>query len=155
MTATGPAGAVTRPRESTCEGWSTRPSARPQRYTGRRVGCGRATHFGAQGRHFAWPAEARQQAGEFIELELDSTGRLAREIAGHGADALVIEPQELRDDVCAHAWPAHAESAMTAVSATPGAAAELGAVLPANPRISYEDAASDLGASARSSCATT
>jgi len=39
--------------------------------------------------------------GELIELQLDSTGRLVREIAGHGADALVIEPQALRDEVCA------------------------------------------------------
>ena len=36
-----------------------------------------------------------------IELEIGSTDRLAREIAGYGADAVVLEPQTLREDVLA------------------------------------------------------
>lgn len=39
--------------------------------------------------------------GEVIELDVGSTDRLAREIAGHGADAVVLEPDSLRDDVLA------------------------------------------------------
>ena len=34
-----------------------------------------------------------------IEVEIGSTGRLAREIAGYGADAVVLEPATLRDEV--------------------------------------------------------
>lgn len=37
--------------------------------------------------------------GEVIELDVGSTERLARDIAGYGADALVLEPLTLRDDV--------------------------------------------------------
>ncbi|EUA59226.1 WYL domain protein [Mycobacterium intracellulare 1956] len=36
-----------------------------------------------------------------IELDIRSTDQLARDIAGYGADALVLEPQSLRDDVLA------------------------------------------------------
>ncbi|MEZ0351691.1 helix-turn-helix transcriptional regulator [Mycobacterium sp. pR1184] len=39
--------------------------------------------------------------GEVIELEIHSGDRLAREIAGYGVDAVVLEPQTLRDDVLA------------------------------------------------------
>ncbi len=39
--------------------------------------------------------------GEVIELDLDSSGRLAREIAGYGADVLVLSPPSLRADVVA------------------------------------------------------
>jgi proteasome accessory factor B len=39
--------------------------------------------------------------GEVIELEISSGDRLARDIAGYGADALVLEPDSLRDDVLA------------------------------------------------------
>ncbi|SOX54536.1 YafY family transcriptional regulator [Mycobacterium ahvazicum] len=39
--------------------------------------------------------------GEVIELEISSSDRLAREIAGYGVDAVVLEPQTLRDDVLA------------------------------------------------------
>lgn len=37
--------------------------------------------------------------GDVIELEVGSTDRLARDIAGYGADAVVLEPPGLRDDV--------------------------------------------------------
>jgi proteasome accessory factor B len=39
--------------------------------------------------------------GEVIELDIGATDRLAREIAGYGADAVVLEPASLRDDVVA------------------------------------------------------
>jgi proteasome accessory factor B len=41
------------------------------------------------------------RAGEVIELDLGTRDRLAREIAGYGADALVLEPAALREDVVA------------------------------------------------------
>ena len=37
--------------------------------------------------------------GEVLELEVGAVDRLAREIAGHGADALVLDPPALRADV--------------------------------------------------------
>jgi proteasome accessory factor B len=39
--------------------------------------------------------------GEVIEFDIGSSDRLARDIAGYGADAVVLEPQSLRDDVLA------------------------------------------------------
>ena len=39
--------------------------------------------------------------GEIIELEVGALDRLAREVAGYGADALVLEPASLRQDVLA------------------------------------------------------
>lgn len=39
------------------------------------------------------------RAGEVIELDLGTRDRLIREIAGYGADALVLEPEALRADV--------------------------------------------------------
>ncbi|EHB53469.1 hypothetical protein MycrhDRAFT_3932 [Mycolicibacterium rhodesiae JS60] len=39
------------------------------------------------------------RAGEVIEIDIGTRDRLAREVAGYGADALVLEPEALRDDV--------------------------------------------------------
>ncbi|MDA3658406.1 helix-turn-helix transcriptional regulator [Mycobacterium xenopi] len=39
--------------------------------------------------------------GEVIELDIGSSDRLARDITGYGADAVVLEPPSLRDDVLA------------------------------------------------------
>lgn len=39
--------------------------------------------------------------GEVITLDIVTTDRLTREIAGYGADAVVLEPESLRDDVLA------------------------------------------------------
>jgi len=47
---------------------------------------------------------ARQLAGrdgEVIELEIGSSDRLARDVSGHGADAIVLEPESLREEVLA------------------------------------------------------
>ena len=41
------------------------------------------------------------RAGEVIELNVSALDRLAREVAGYGADALVLEPASLREDVVA------------------------------------------------------
>lgn len=72
------------------------------------VADGRATALRRAGR----PKAARRlgdREGEVIEVDIGSTGRLAREIAGYGADAVVLEPRSLRDDVLdrlrAHAGP--------------------------------------------------
>jgi proteasome accessory factor B len=39
------------------------------------------------------------RAGDEIAIDIGRQDRLAREIAGYGADALVLDPQSLRDDV--------------------------------------------------------
>lgn len=60
----------------------------------------RATALRRAGR----PTGARQlggRDGEVIEIDIGSSDRLARDIAGYGADAVVLEPQSLRDDVLA------------------------------------------------------
>jgi proteasome accessory factor B len=62
------------------------------------VADGRATALRRAGRSTG----ARQlggRDGEVIELEISSSDRLAREVAGYGVDAVVLEPQTLRDDV--------------------------------------------------------
>jgi proteasome accessory factor B len=41
------------------------------------------------------------RSGEVIEIDIGTRDRLAREVAGYGADALVLEPAALRDDVIA------------------------------------------------------
>lgn len=64
------------------------------------VADGRATALRRAGR----PVGARplgDRDGEVIELDIRSTDQLARDIAGYGADAVVLEPQSLRDDVLA------------------------------------------------------
>ncbi|MEM6108571.1 YafY family protein [Mycobacterium sp. 050272] len=64
------------------------------------VADGRATALRRAGRSTgARPLGGRD--GEVIELEIRSSDQLAREIAGYGADAVVLEPQTLRDDVVA------------------------------------------------------
>jgi len=37
--------------------------------------------------------------GDVIELDIGTTGRVARDIAGYGPDAVVLEPDSLRDEV--------------------------------------------------------
>ena len=64
------------------------------------VADGRATALRRAGRSIG----ARQlggRDGEVIEFDNVSSDRLARDIAGYGADAVVLEPQSLRDDVLA------------------------------------------------------
>jgi proteasome accessory factor B len=64
------------------------------------VADGRATALRRAGTAFESRALGGR-SGQVISLELGSTDRLAREIAGHGADAVVLDPESLRDDVLA------------------------------------------------------
>lgn len=43
--------------------------------------------------------ELSRRSGEVVEIDVSSTDRLAREVAGYGADAIVLEPASLREDV--------------------------------------------------------
>lgn len=55
------------------------------------------------------PRELGGRGGQDIAIEIGSSDRLAREIASYGADAVVLEPQALRDDVLGR-LRAHAEA---------------------------------------------
>jgi proteasome accessory factor B len=62
------------------------------------VADGRATELRRAGKSLG-PRELAGRAGEVIELDVGAGDRLARDITGYGADAIVLEPQSLRDDV--------------------------------------------------------
>jgi proteasome accessory factor B len=102
VTPIGPAGAVTVPpdvdlRKIVADAVAETPTGRRARVW---VADGRATALRRAGTSTA----SRQLAGrdgEVIELDIASTDRLARDIAGYGADAVVLEPQSLREDVLA------------------------------------------------------
>ena len=102
VTPIGPAGAVTRP-----DGVDLRKIV--DRVIGETptgvqgtvwVADGRATALRRAGSS-AGPRTLGGRDGEVIELDIGTTDRLARDIAGYGADAVVLEPQSLRDDVLA------------------------------------------------------
>jgi proteasome accessory factor B len=102
VTAVGPTGAVTVPddvdlRRIVAETVAETPTGGQARVW---VAEGRATALRRDGRSVG----ARQLAGrdgEVIELDIGSADRLARDIAGYGADAVVLEPESLREDVLA------------------------------------------------------
>ena len=102
VTPIGPPGAVTRPdgvdvRAIVVEAVAETPSGvRAQVW----VADGRATALRRAGKPLE-PRELAGRAGEVIELEVGSTDRLTRAIASYGADAVVLEPESLRDDVVA------------------------------------------------------
>jgi len=102
VTAIGPAGAVTKPAGTdlreivrrAVDEWPTGAMARVW------IADGRATAL----RRRASPLGASTlagRAGEEIGVEIGMFDQLAREIASYGADAVVLEPQSLRDDVIA------------------------------------------------------
>jgi proteasome accessory factor B len=62
------------------------------------VADGRATALRRAGTSLGL-AERAGRAGEILEVAIGPRDRLARDIAGYGADAVVLEPQSLRDDV--------------------------------------------------------
>jgi proteasome accessory factor B len=64
------------------------------------VADGRATSLRRAGRSIAAQQVAGRD-GEVIELGIGSADQLARDIAGYGGDAVVLEPQSLREDVLA------------------------------------------------------
>ncbi len=103
VTPIGPAGAVTVPDDvdlrkivaATVTEVSETPTGGRARVW---VADGRATALRRAGRSVA----SRQLAGrdgEVIELDIGSSDQLARDITGYGADAVVLEPQSLREDV--------------------------------------------------------
>ncbi len=102
----GPAGAITVPDGADLRALVAQKVAQMEGEagTGERarvwVADGRATALRRAGRSIA-PHALGGRDGEVIELEIGSTDRLARDITGYGADAVVLEPQSLRDDVLA------------------------------------------------------
>src|ERR1700753_1118770 len=98
----GPAGAVTVPddvdlRKIVAETVAETPTGGQARGWGRD---GRGPALARAGRCTgAWQLGHRD--GEVIEFDIGSSDRLARDIAGYGADAVVLEPESLRDDVLA------------------------------------------------------
>lgn len=100
VTAIGPPGAVIQPadvdlRAIVTEAVTDAPTGVRARVW---VADGRATALRRAGN----VVEARQlggRAGEVIELDIGTTDRLAQEITGYGADAVVLEPESLREDV--------------------------------------------------------
>ncbi len=100
--AVGPDGAVTRPdgvdlRAIVTAVVGETPSGQLARVW---VADGRATALRQAGTSLG-PHELSGRAGEILELDIGWRDRLARAIAGYGADAVVLEPPSLRDDVIA------------------------------------------------------
>jgi len=62
------------------------------------VADGRATELRRVGKSLG-PRQLAGRDGEVIEIDIGSSDRLARDITGYGADAIVLEPQSLREDV--------------------------------------------------------
>lgn len=100
--AVGPVGAVQRPEDADL----------------RRIVSTAVAHASADGTARIWVAAGRGTAlrragtvvearrlgdrdGDVIELPLGATDRLTRGVAGYGADAVVLEPESLRDEVLA------------------------------------------------------
>ncbi|MGF2951950.1 helix-turn-helix transcriptional regulator [Mycobacterium sp. THU-M116] len=114
VTPVGPTGAITVPRDMDLRGIVSQKIARTaaEVTTGERarlwVAEGRATGLRRAGRSTA-ARRLGDRHGEVIEVDIGSTDQLARDIAGYGPDAVVLEPQSLRDDVLsrlrAHAGP--------------------------------------------------
>lgn len=73
------------------------------------VADGRATALRRAGRSTG-TRQLGGRDGDVVEIDIGSSDRLARDIAGYGADAVVLEPQSLRDDVLAR-LRAHVEEA--------------------------------------------
>ncbi len=114
VTPIGGPGAITAPRDVDLRGIVSQKIARAgaEVPTGELarvwVADGRATALRRAGRSTA-ACRLGGRDGEVIEVDIGSTDRLARDIAGYGPDAVVLEPQSLRDDVLgrlrAHAGP--------------------------------------------------
>ncbi|SRX94999.1 Proteasome accessory factor B PafB [Mycobacterium tuberculosis H37Rv] [Mycobacterium shimoidei] len=111
VTPVGPRGAVIRPdgvdvraivRDAVAE---TPSGVRAQVW----VADGRATALRRAGTSLG-PRQLAGRDGEVIELDVGSTDRVTREIAGYGADAVVLEPESLREEVLAR-LQAHLEAA--------------------------------------------
>jgi len=102
VTPIGPAGAVTVPDDVDLRGIVAQTVADTP--TGAQATVWVADGRGTALRRAGKSVEKRQLAGrdgEVIELDISFNDRLARDIAGHGADAIVLEPESLREDVLA------------------------------------------------------
>ncbi len=102
VTPIGPAGAITVPddvdlRRIVAEKVTEVPTGGQARVW---VADGRATALRRAGRSIG-RRQLGGRDGEVIEIDIGSTDRLARDVAGYGADALVLEPHSLREDVLA------------------------------------------------------
>lgn len=111
ITPIGPAGAIAVPDDVDLRGIvAAKVTEAP---TGMRatvwVAGGRATALRRAGQPVG-PRRLAGRDGDVIELDIGSSDRLAREIAGYGADAIVLEPAILREDVLARLY-AHAGAA--------------------------------------------
>lgn len=98
----GPAGAVTRPddadlRAIVAEAVGDAPSGLQARIW---VADGRAVALRRAGTVLARETLAGRD-GDIIGVDIGTYDRLAREIAGYGADAVVLDPASLRDEVVA------------------------------------------------------
>jgi len=102
VTPIGPAGAVTVPDDVDLRTIVARTVAETP--TGTRatvwVADGRGTALRRAGRS-AGPRQLGGRDGEVIELDVVASDRLARDITGYGADAIVLAPPSLRDEVLA------------------------------------------------------
>ena len=136
VTPIGPAGAVIRPedvdlREIVAKAVGDAPTGvRAQVW----VADGRATALRRAGTSLG-VRQVNGRDGEVIELDIGTTGRLVGDIAGYGADAVVLEPSSLRDEVLGR-LRAHAgeeERRHDTRLDAPGAVAEHGAVFPGQP----------------------
>jgi proteasome accessory factor B len=102
VTPIGPVGAVTRPegvdlRKIVAEKVTAAPTGVHAQVW---VADGRATALRRAGKSLG-PRRLAGRDGEVIELDIGSSDRLVRDITGYGADAVVLKPPSLRDDVLA------------------------------------------------------
>jgi proteasome accessory factor B len=102
VTAIGPPGAVKRPDDINLREIVDRVVAETPTGTHARVWVadGRATALRRRA-SLVGPLQLGGRDGEEITLDVGMTDRLARDIAGYGPDAIVLEPLSLRDDVIA------------------------------------------------------
>jgi proteasome accessory factor B len=102
VTAIGPPGAVVRPEGVNLREIVDRVIGEPPTGAQARVWVagGRATALRRRA-EVTGPRTVGGRDGEEITLDVGMGDRLAREITGYGPDAVVLEPQSLRDDVLA------------------------------------------------------
>jgi proteasome accessory factor B len=100
VTPIGPAGAVSPPADADLRDIVAKAVGDPP--TGVRaqvwVADGRATALRRAGTSLG-TRQVNGRDGDVIEVDIGATGRLARDIAGYAADAVVLEPASLRDEV--------------------------------------------------------
>ncbi|HJT92554.1 MAG TPA: YafY family protein [Mycobacterium sp.] len=100
VTAIGARGAVSKPDDVNLRETVARVVSDPPTGTRARVWVadGRATALRRQAT-VTGPRVLGGRAGDEITVDMGMTDRLAREIAGYGADAVALEPESLRDEV--------------------------------------------------------